>query len=62
MAWTVLDNQMAAWSARLVSDVKLSETDGKKLDAKIAADVRFPSTHANLEIVAQLFPGGGIAV
>lgn len=52
MTWTVLDNQMAAWSARLVSGVKLSEADSKKIATTIAADVRFLPSHAKAEIAA----------
>ena len=41
MTWTRLDEQMAAWSARLVREVKISEGDSRQLGTKIASDVRF---------------------
>jgi hypothetical protein len=41
MTWTQLDEQMAAWSTRLVSDVKVSDADSRKLAAIIASEVRF---------------------
>ena len=50
MTWTRLDEQMAAWSARLVSEVKISENDSLKLGTKIASDVRFLPRDAKAEI------------
>ena len=41
---------MAAWSARLVSEVKISENDSLKLGTKIASDVRFLPRDAKAEI------------
>lgn len=52
MTWTRLDEQMVAWSARLVSEVKISESDSLKLGTKIASDVRFLPPAAKAEIAA----------
>jgi hypothetical protein len=52
MTWTRLDEQMAAWSARLVSEVKISENDSFRLGTKIASDVRFFPRDAKAEIAA----------
>jgi len=43
---------MAAWSAKLVSEVKISENDSLKLGTKIASDVRFLPRDAKAEIAA----------
>ncbi len=53
MSWTILDQQMAAWSARLVSEVKISTTDSVKLGTTIASEVRFLSRGAKEEIAAE---------
>ena len=50
--WKRLDEQMAAWSARLISEVKISEDDSLKLGTKIASDVRFLPRDAKAEIAA----------
>lgn len=52
MTWTKLDGQMAAWSARLVSEINISETDSLKLGTRIAGDVRFLPHDVKLEIAA----------
>jgi hypothetical protein len=52
MTWIRLDEQMAAWSARLISEVKISEDNSRKLGTKIASDVRFLSSDAKAEIAA----------
>lgn len=50
MTWARLDDQMGAWSGRLISEVGISETDSRKLATKIASDVRFLSLNAKAEI------------
>ena len=52
MTWTRLDEQMAAWSGKLVSETKISEDDSRKLATKIASDVRFLSRDVKMEIAA----------
>jgi hypothetical protein len=52
MTWTRLDEQMAAWSGKLVSEIKVSEDDSRKLATKIASDVRFLSRDVKTEIAA----------
>lgn len=52
MTWIQLDEQMTSWSARLVSEVKISEADSKRLATKIASDVRFLARDAKEEIAA----------
>ncbi len=52
MSWTQLDKQMAVWSARLVSEVRISDEDSRKLATKIASDVRFLPADVKTEIVA----------
>jgi hypothetical protein len=50
MTWIRLDEQMAAWSAKLVSEVRIPEDDSRKLATKIASEVRFLSIGAKAEI------------
>jgi len=52
MTWTRLDEQMAVWSPRLVSDVRISADDSRKLATKIASEVRFLPVGAKAEIAA----------
>jgi hypothetical protein len=52
MTWERLDEQMAIWSDKLVSEIKISEADSRKLGTKIAADVRFLSSDVKAEIAA----------
>jgi hypothetical protein len=52
MTWTRLDEQMAAWSGKLISEIKISEDDSHKLATKIASDVRFLSRDVKTEIAA----------
>ncbi len=51
MTWTKLDEQMSAWSARLVSEVKVSDADSRKLATIIASEVRFLPAVAKAEIL-----------
>lgn len=50
MTWAQLDEQMAVWSGRLMSEVKISDEDSRKLATKIAGDVRFLPTEVKAEI------------
>jgi hypothetical protein len=50
MTWTHLDEQMAAWSARLISEVGISEEESRKLGTKVASDVRFLPSSSKEEI------------
>jgi hypothetical protein len=43
---------MAIWSDKLVSEIKISEDDSRKLATKIASDVRFLSQNVKTEIAA----------
>ena len=52
MTWTRLDEQMANWSTRLVSDVKLTDEHCHKLATTIASEVRFLPTEAKAKIAA----------
>lgn len=52
MTWAHLDQQMAAWSTRLVSEVKISEAESRKLATTIASDIRFLTTDAKALIAA----------
>jgi hypothetical protein len=52
MTWTKLDDQMAAWSARLVADVRISDGDSHKVGTKVASEIRFLPASAKAEIVA----------
>ena len=52
MTWPQLDEQMAAWSTRLVSEVKVSDADSRKLATIIASEVRFLSVASKAEITA----------
>ncbi|MFZ0607352.1 MAG: hypothetical protein WAM75_06720 [Xanthobacteraceae bacterium] len=52
MTWTKLDQQMTTWAPRLVSEVKISEDDSRKLGTKVASEVRFLSVEAKTEISA----------
>jgi hypothetical protein len=51
MTWTKLDEQMASWSTQLVSEVKLSDADSRKLATVIASEVRFLPAAAKKEIL-----------
>jgi len=51
MTWTKLDEQMSAWSARLVSEVKVSDADSRKFATIIAREVRFLPALAKAEIL-----------
>jgi hypothetical protein len=51
MTWTQLDEQMAAWSTQLVSEVKVSDADSRKLATIIASEVRFLPAAAKTEIL-----------
>lgn len=51
MIWGHLDEQVATWSARLVSEVKVSEEESRKLATKVASDVRFLPSSFKEEIV-----------
>ena len=52
MTWQKLDEQMAAWAMRLVSDVRLCEESSQRLATTIASEVRFLATAAKAEILA----------
>jgi hypothetical protein len=52
MTWTHLDQQMAAWSDLLVSEIKIADQDSRKLATKIASDIRFLPADAKAEIAA----------
>jgi hypothetical protein len=52
MSWIRLDEQLAAWSAKLVSEIKISENDSRKLASKISSDVRFLPHHVKVAIAA----------
>ncbi len=52
MTWARLDEQMAVWSDKLVSQIKISEDDSRKLATKIASDVRFLPRDVKAEIAA----------
>ena len=52
MTWSALDEQKTVWSARLVSEVKVSEIASHKLATTIASEVRFLPRHAKEEIIA----------
>jgi hypothetical protein len=52
MTWIKLDQQMSVWSSRLVSEVKVSDEDSRKLATKIASDIRFLPPDAKAEIAA----------
>jgi hypothetical protein len=52
MTWTRLDEQMAVWSDKLVSEIKVSGADSRKLGTKIASDVRFLPRDVKAEIAA----------
>src|SRR5713101_3556353 len=52
MTWTRLDEQMAVWSDKIVSEIKILEDDSRKLATKIASDVRFLSPDVKAEIAA----------
>jgi hypothetical protein len=41
---------MSVWSSRLISDLKISEEDCRKLATKVSSDVRFLPTGAKAEI------------
>lgn len=50
MTWDRLDNQMAVWSERLKSELKINAEDSRKLATAIAADVRFLPAEVKEEI------------
>lgn len=50
MTWDQMDKQMAVWSERLVSELKITEANGRRLATTIAADVRFLPPEAKAEI------------
>jgi hypothetical protein len=50
MTWEKLDEQMAAWSGNLVSDVGISKEDSHKLATRVASEVRFLPASAKAEI------------
>jgi hypothetical protein len=50
MTWDHLDKQMAAWSGRLESELKISSESSPKLATSIAADVRFLSADAKAQL------------
>jgi len=52
MTWDHLDKQMAAWSGRLESELKISSEISPKLATSIAADVRFLSADAKAKLRA----------
>lgn len=51
MTWRPLDEQLARWSGRLMSAVKITESESRKLATSIAAEVRFLSIDAKASIV-----------
>ncbi|MDR3486607.1 MAG: hypothetical protein P4M05_17095 [Bradyrhizobium sp.] len=52
MTWARLDEQLAVWSDKLVSEIKISENNSRKLATKIASDVRFLPRDVKAEIAA----------
>lgn len=52
MTWQTLDKQLAAWSTRLTSDLKIAEGESRKLATSIASEVRFLPKEAKDLIVA----------
>jgi hypothetical protein len=50
-SWTTLDRQMAGWSHRLTTEVRISEAESRILATKIAADTRFLPSEVKLRIV-----------
>jgi hypothetical protein len=59
MTWDHLDKQMAAWSGRLESELKISSEDSLKLATAIAADVGFLPADAKAQLrVASPVPLG----
>jgi hypothetical protein len=52
MTWKRLDEQLAVWSDRLISEIKISEAESRKLATKIASDVRFLPGDVKREIAA----------
>lgn len=50
MSWQRLDLQMAHWTVRLASEVKLTPEAAAKLATTIASDVRFLTTEQKAEI------------
>src|SRR5260221_317535 len=43
---------MTVWSDRLISEIKITDTDSRKLATKIASDVRFLPSDVKREIAA----------
>jgi hypothetical protein len=52
MTWKQLDEQMAAYSSQLISDVKIPDEDSRKLATIIASEVRFLTAASKAEIIA----------
>ncbi len=52
MTWDPIDKQMAVWSERLKSELKIDEEHSRKLATAIAADVRFLPAEVKAEIRA----------
>jgi hypothetical protein len=52
MSWARLDKQMATWSDRLVSKVKITPENSQKLATTVASDVRFLPPSAKIQIGA----------
>ncbi len=50
MTWQTLDGQMAKWSARLVSELKVTEGESRTLATNIASEVRFLPREAKVSI------------
>jgi hypothetical protein len=52
MTWAQLDEQMATYSSQLISDVRISDEDSRKLATIIASEVRFLPAASKAEIIA----------
>ena len=52
MTWQRVDEQLALWSIKLVSDVRVTEAVSRKLGTTIASDVRFLPHDVKREITA----------
>jgi hypothetical protein len=51
MTWDHLDKQMAAWSGRLQTELRVSSEDSGKLATTIAASVRFLPAAAKIQLM-----------
>jgi hypothetical protein len=56
MTWARLDEQMAEWTPRLISEVKISEADSRRLATNIASEVRFllPDVKAEIAVASPI--------